>query len=152
MSDDKKKDTKDKSEFLDFSELDGGTVADEKDEKIRDENLPTVHSDDSENDQEYKYLNRANFLDENEVTIAIPVESNKYKITNIYDITGEEFITWLRSLPLIRSDWKAEAAQYDGPDNVYKRINQYERAVQLHINIAARGFYKAGIELDKIIH
>lgn len=150
MSDKKK--TKEKKDMLDFSDLDGGTVEVERKTVVEDTNLPTIHPDDPIATKEREAFSSISFLGESDINLPIPTSNGNYIIKNIYKTTGEEFIAWMKNLPLCKPSWDPKPEDFDGPDYAAKRIKYCEQAMERHSRMTVHSMAAKKIFLDKIIN
>lgn len=139
MSDSKKKDQLSDDLDLDFSSLDGGTVQKEQ-ENI---DLPDITN-------EHKAV--TNLLEQDDIFLAVP-KGSSWEVKDIHNITGEEFIAWVKNSSfLVQSTWNPDPKAFDGPENVMKRIDWFERVAVKHVDRLIRNLHQKGIAFKDLIH
>ena len=130
---------------LDFSDLDGRTVQEERKEPAREaKNLPAVHIDDPIAKKEISKVIDMRGL--NDGDIFIPVGSSSKHIKNV---TGQEFLTWLLSLTLLPESWNPDPNYWDGPDNLFVRLKFAKQAIERHVNMTVMSNFMQGNRYDK---
>ena len=164
MSDDKKDKPED---FLDFSDIDGGvkTVKKKKKKSSRskssskkikkkdlDDNLPVVHPDDPIERRKLRKFSTYTLNEKDEIFLPIPTVNDSYISKSISDVSGDEFVFWLKGLSLVKESWDPDPEVFDGDKNLSKRIRFAEEAINKHCDMFVYSLAMTGIRLDKIIH
>ena len=143
---DKKKDIS-----LDFGDLDGGTVQNE----VEESNLPAVPEGAKTEEAKApkkKYVSKTTELENNDIYLPVPTSNGGYQTKDIEDVTGEEFVAWIKNAWPMSPEWNPDPAKFDGENRTNKRIRYFWNIVERHTESVERQLANRKLRLKDLVH
>ncbi len=120
---------------LDFTDLDGGTVQKESEETILPAPLPDEEVEHEMKEETKEKPSTSTGFEGEDIYLPILMENGSYETKDIEDVTGEEFIRWIKNAWPLPQDWDPEPVKFDGPDKLNKRIKFFWNIVDRHESV-----------------